>query len=172
LQKSSKRFSVAFDLEWTYTKHESRGVKNHIIEIGAIKFCGNRVIDRFNSLLSYSGSIDEVVSEITGITDEMLATAPHRQEILLKFYLFIEGATLIAHDIKNDMRVLREEYDRLGLDIENSQIDTLQMVKERFSFDSYKLSSLNSEFQLSGSEEFHRAYSDAYTTYKLYQRLQ
>jgi DNA polymerase III epsilon subunit family exonuclease len=173
MQNKSNSLFIAFDLEWTYTKHKIRGIRHHIIEIGAIKFDKNKniIIDKFDSLLSFDGSIDKVVSELTGIDDLMLSQAPHRSTILLQFYAFIRGATLIAHDVKNDIKVLREEYNRMGLELKNENIDTLTMAKNKFRLDNYNLSFLNDELHLSNLNSFHRAFNDAEVTYLLYKKL-
>jgi|GEM_PF-5059782 len=173
--KNPEPVYVAFDLEWTYTKKEQRNgkkkVTTHIIEIGAVKFRGDRVIDTFDSLLAYEGNVDKIVTEITGIDNETLKDAPHRQNTLLKFMLFIENTTLIAHDIKNDIRVLKSEYERIGLEVENPQIDTLRMAKESLPYETLKLSFLNEELGLSTQDKFHRAFHDAKITYLLYKYL-
>jgi ribonuclease HI len=161
----SKREFVVFDLEWaTHNK------KNYIIEIGAIKIRESEVIESFNRLLKYTKPLSPIISNLTGLTSEMLKYGTEREKTLLEFFLFMEGATLVAHDVINDLKVLSEEYDRLGLIVENPKLCTYKLSKKIFLLDRYNLNSVARFLDLKTHLK-HRAFKDATLSLKIFQNI-
>ena len=77
---------VAIDIEATgISPHKSR-----IIEIGAIKVVNGVEVDRFSSLVNPCVPISEEITLLTGISQEMVSSAPYEKEDLEKFLEFIE----------------------------------------------------------------------------------
>jgi len=145
-----------FDLEWITRKDG----KSYIIEIGAVKLKNGEIIEKFNKLLKYKKPINPIIFELTGITSQMLLYGEDRERSILEFLLFIENTTLVAHDITNDMKVLTEESDRLGLEVNNPQICTLRLSQKLFLFERYNLKYLAENLGIQ-TFQMHRAYKDA-----------
>ena len=81
---------------------------DNIIEIGSIKYKNNIEVERFSTLIkppAYDdGSyIDDYIVELTGITNEMLSTAPSVEEVLADFDSFIGNSVLIGHNVNFDI---------------------------------------------------------------------
>jgi ribonuclease HI len=160
-----EREYTIFDLEWaTYKK------KRYIIEIGAIRVKGDEVIGEFNKILQYTKPLDPIVSELTGLTSETLKYGAERERILLEFFIFIENSVLVAHDIINDMRVLREEYYRLGLEIENSELCTFKLSQKIFLLEKYNLQSIANFLDIETFSK-HRAFKDASLSLKIFRHI-
>ena len=53
-----------------------------IIEIAAIRIEDNKIIDKFDQLINPGFEIDDFITELTGITNEMLSTAPDRKSVV------------------------------------------------------------------------------------------
>ena len=101
---------VAVDTETTGLPWYER-----LIEIGAVRFRGARVIDRWRMLVDPRRPIPARVTEIHGITDALVAGAPEARVALLELQRFCRGALLIAHNASFDRDILAAEYARAGL---------------------------------------------------------
>ena len=155
-----------FDLEWVTRKSG----KSYIIEIGAVKLKNGKIIAKFNKLLKYTKPIAPVIFKLTGITNQMLLYGEERENTILEFLLFIENSVLVAHDINNDLKVLKEESDRLGLEVKNEKICTLRLSQKIFLFEKYNLQDLAKDLGIK-TYNTHRAYKDAYILYGIFEKL-
>ena len=156
---------VVFDLE-TFGLNSH---KNEIIEIGAIKLKGTRIIDTFSSFVNPNKIIPKKISELTHITQDMVDNAPTIEDVLPKFLEFTKDAVMVAHNSAFDMGFIRREAKKyLGIDYNPAVIDTLQMARDLYpDLKGYNLDRLNKTFKLS-LENHHRAIDDAQSTAKLF----
>ena len=156
---------VVFDLE-TFGLNSH---KNEIIEIGAIKLKGTRIIDTFSSFVNPNKIIPKKISELTHITQDMVDNAPTIEDVLPKFLEFTKDAVMVAHNSAFDMGFIRREAKKyLGIDYKPPIIDTLQMARDLYpDLKGYNLDRLNKIFKLS-LENHHRAIDDAQSTAKLF----
>lgn len=163
---------VVFDLETTGCNNADT-----IIEIGAWKFKNGVSVGKFSELVNPRCSISTTITQITGITNEMLSSQLELHEILPLFYEFCEDLPLVGHNISFDYRFLKNRGSDLGLDFTLggkrtgvcTQHETKRLCPD---LDSYKLESLVSHFNIPRmSGEFHRAYFDAYMTKLVLDRL-
>jgi DNA polymerase III epsilon subunit family exonuclease len=77
-----------------------------IIEIGAVRLAGTRVTGEFFSLVNPGVPVPPDISELTGITDELVRPAPAAAAALAAFLAFAEGAVLVAHHAPFDLAFL------------------------------------------------------------------
>ena len=156
---------VVFDIEtFGFNSHE-----HEIIEIGAVKLKGNRIVDTFSSFVNPNKIIPKRISELTNITQDMVDNAPTIEGVLPKFLEFTKDAVIVAHNSNFDMGFIRRDAKKyMGIDYKPSTIDTLQMAKDLFpDLKGYNLDRLNKAFKLS-LENHHRAIDDAMATAKLF----
>ncbi|MDR2749017.1 MAG: PolC-type DNA polymerase III, partial [Clostridiales bacterium] len=148
---------VVFDLETTGLRKES----DQIIEIGAVKIKDNKEIDRFHSFVAYDGLIPPKITELTGITGDMLKGAPELKDILPEFLKFSEGCALAAHNAQFDVGFVTQAAIALGLEVPATVVDTLELA--RFLFPELPKHKLNNVAEHLGVslENHHRAVDDA-----------
>lgn len=156
---------VVFDLE-------TMGLNGHeheIIEIGAIKLKGTRIVDTFSSFVNPKKIIPKKISELTHITQDMVDNAPTIEDVLPKFLEFAKDAVMVAHNSAFDMGFIRRDAKKyMGIDYKPPVIDTLQMARDLYpDLKGYNLDRLNKTFKLS-LENHHRAIDDAQSTAKLF----
>lgn len=156
---------VVFDLE-TFGLNSH---KNEIIEIGAIKLKGTRIVDTFSSFVNPNKIIPKRISELTHITQDMVDNAPAIEDVLPKFLEFTKDAVMVAHNSAFDMGFIRRDAKKyMGIDYKPPVIDTLQMARDLYpDLKGYNLDRLNKTFKLS-LENHHRAIDDAQSTAKLF----
>jgi len=157
---------VAFDFETT-------GVdpgRNHIIEIGAVRFSSEGVFTReFNSLVRPIGKVS--ASEIHGIREGDVLGAPSFSEILPTFVEFIDGAVLVAHNATFDIGFLESELSQLGIhDSEVEAICTMRLFGSMFPSGPRRLVECLEFFGIEVGAA-HQALDDAQMTAKLATRL-
>lgn len=156
---------VVFDLETTGlepTIHE-------IIEIGALKYKNGQLVDEFSVLIRPVHSISQVITDITGINDELVKNELPIESVLPKFLEFIEDLPLIAHNSSFDLSFIEENVKRLNLSmLKNKNIDTLELAKKYIpKAYNYKLETLKKFFHLEYGS--HRSIDDCKTTNYIYE---
>lgn len=159
---------VLIDLETTGLDVE----RNQIIEIGALKVEGNHK-EEFNRLLHVDESVPEFITELTGITTQMLVTdGCDRKKGMKEFACFIEDMPLVGYNVRFDIKFLKKEFCRLGLDWENKRcIDTLSLVKkEKLFLENYKFSNVLASYGID-VEVQHRAFEDVMFLAQLLSKL-
>ena len=116
---------VAFDIETTGLDKKN----DAIIEIGAVKFKNGEILDKFDTFVDPERFISYDITQLTGITNEMVAGQPSIDTALMQFKEFIGDAVLVAHNASFDMSFIRNNAARLGIKIHNRSIDTLMLSK-------------------------------------------
>lgn len=154
---------VAFDLETTGLNAK----QDAIIEIGAIRFNENRVEDEFSMLVNPGRRIPGFITQLTGISDEMVRGAPNIHDVIAEFKTFAGDAPVIGHNVRFDLGFV-QRYDVLKY---NDVIDTYELAAVLIpSAGRYKLGALS---QLLGIplQNAHRALDDAKATQGVFARL-
>ncbi len=156
---------VIFDLETT--GFDPKVAK--IIEIGALKYRNNELVDELSILVNPGVPIPDVITMITGIDDELVSKAITIEEAMPKFTKFIEDLPLVAHNSRFDLSFIEENILNLGLPmITNTNIDTVYLARKYIKgVDNHKLETLKDYFQLTYSS--HRSIDDCLTTNHVYQ---
>jgi len=157
---------IAIDVETTGISPE----KERIIEIGAFRPETGEV---FRTLISPGRPLPERITELTGITDEMLVDAPEEAEAIRAWLDFMEGDTiLLGHNISFDHSFLVQAIRRCGYEEPKFLgIDTLKLSRALCpELPNKKLETMVNHFGLT-NERAHRAFEDAKVTVDLYQCL-
>ncbi|MGH2522039.1 MAG: exonuclease domain-containing protein, partial [Anaerolineales bacterium] len=94
---------VALDLETTGLEPE----RDAIIEIGAIKFKGERVEAEFSTLVNPGRAVPAFITQLTGITNAMLTNAPRLNLVLPRLEDFVGDTPIVGHNIQFDLKFLR-----------------------------------------------------------------
>lgn len=159
---------VLVDLETTGLDEE----KNQIIEIGAVKIAGGRT-DEFQRLIRTDAKLSSFITELTGITDQMLlAEGCDRREALQALAEFVKDLPLVGYNIKFDIKFLESEFHKIGLQWRAvKSIDLLSLVrKEKLFLDNYKLPTVLASYGIN-TEVPHRALGDVQLLAQLLTKL-
>tara|TARA_S200000501_G_scaffold379030_1_gene446854 strand:- start:19726 stop:22536 length:2811 start_codon:yes stop_codon:yes gene_type:complete len=148
---------VSLDFETTGLNSE----EDRIIEVAALRFKDGEIHERFTTLVNPMKHISTMITNITGITNDMVKEKPVEKDIIKDLLSFLKNDPLVAHNIQFDIRFLNSLCKRNNsLEVKNSTYDTLQLART-VCFDQpvFNLSSLSELFGLS-TEGTHRAEKD------------
>ena len=95
----------ALDLEMTALRAES----DQIIEIGAVKFQGEKILGTFDALIDPGKDIPTFVTLLTGITNEDVEGKPKFDEIATEFIEFIGDYSIVGQNISFDLAFLAQK---------------------------------------------------------------
>lgn len=118
---------VAFDFETTGLDPES----DRITEVAAIRFVNGERDDAYETLVNPQIPIPREITNITGISDEMVAGAPTENEVSGKVIDFIADSPIVAHNISFDIQFLTRLFQIVlpGSEVLNVQYDTLPLAR-------------------------------------------
>jgi DNA polymerase-3 subunit alpha (Gram-positive type) len=164
---------VSVDVECTDFSNNAR-----IIEIGASGFIYDGLsvnYIEFSSLVNPGIPIPPKITEITGITNDMVINAPEDQEVFSKFEDWLDGTKIITmHNSKFDTRILRHNFFRIGMNFnqwESVIRCTLEQSKAaKLPIQSMKLGEVANYLGYK-NEQAHRALHDSLATLFIYGRL-
>lgn len=158
---------VAFDLETTGLNVET----DYIIEIGALKVRDGKVCERFMEFVKPQVAISPMITNITGITNVMVADARNTRDIIRDFVEFCGDFVLVGHNIMFDYKFMKKYASEYGFAFEKSGIDTLKIARKVLcNLDSKSLGTLCEHYGII-NQAAHRAYHDALATAKIYHYL-
>lgn len=144
-----------------------------IIELAAVRVRNSEIVDQFTSLVKPQKRIPSDVTNITGITNEMVQNAPSCSEILKEYLDFIGNDIVIGHNIRTfDCKILgRLAEELLHIPFVNNQIDTVYFARYcDISPENYKLTTLSAYFNIPHSNA-HRALGDCIANQKVYEAM-
>lgn len=157
------RTLVALDIETTGLDWE----RDAVIEIGAVRFRGARVDEPFHQLINPGRPLPPNITELTGITDDMLAGAPRITQVLEDLETYVGEHPILGHSVHFDLAFLQPQ----GLFRYNQSLDTYDLASVLMpSAPRYGLSALASALTVP-VREAHRALDDAQTTRMVFMRL-
>lgn len=117
---------IAFDIETTGLDP----MYDEIIEIGAIKIENGREVQVFNTLVKPEYEINEFISKLTGITNEVVKKSPSIDEVLSKFIEFIGDSIILGHNVNFDINFIYDNLVKFNMKpITNDFIDTLRLSR-------------------------------------------
>lgn len=145
---------------------------DEIIELGAIKVVNNEIVDTFSSFVKPSEPIEDFITELTGITDEMVENAPLIDAVIPQFCDYLGDSILVGHNVNFDVNFI---YDNLfsctKMELKNDFVDTLRFSRRILpELPDHQLSSLVNYYGLTNAGS-HRALIDCEHTHYLLQNL-
>jgi DNA polymerase-3 subunit epsilon len=142
-----------------------------ITEVAIFVHDGEKVIDTFHSLVNPEMEIPRFITGLTGITNEMVASAPLFSEIADQIFLKTIDCIFVAHNVNFDYSFIRQEFKELGIDYKRKKACTVRLSRAILpGCSSYSLGNLCSYLGID-IQGRHRAEGDAEATVKLFEIL-
>jgi ATP-dependent DNA helicase DinG len=154
---------VALDLETTGLRAD----KDAIIEIGAVKFDGTKIIGKWQSLINPQRSIPSMITQLTGIDNKMVVSAPPISAVIQDFIDFVGDCPVIGHNISFDLSFLNKHH-QFSRNPVNDTFEIAAVVLPSAS--RYSLAALVDELEIKNLSP-HRAQEDADATLQVFLRL-
>ena len=159
---------IIFDVETTGLS----STYDRMTEIGAVKMKDAEIIDEFSSFINPGMAIPYRITELTGITNEMVADAPDEAQAIKKFFDFCSGSSvLVAHNAEFDIGMMKAACSRQNIDFNFTYIDTIPMAQHLYKdIKNYKLNTLADYLRL-GKFNHHRASDDAAVLAMIFKKM-
>ncbi|WDF81513.1 exonuclease domain-containing protein [Lacticaseibacillus pabuli] len=153
---------AVIDLE---TTGPDAGAGDRIIQFGCALVKDHQIIQTFSQLINPDRTIPEPIQQLTGITPDMLTSAPYFDEVAPMLGGMLAGKVIVAHNINFDYPFLSKELVASGQPpLTNKGIDTVQLAQIIMPTEqSYRLSDLTRKLNIKHDNP-HRADSDAIST--------
>jgi DNA polymerase-3 subunit epsilon/ATP-dependent DNA helicase DinG len=162
--------SNILDEKWISLDLETTGLdakEDKIIEIGAVRFDGEKTLETFESFINPSCKLSDFTKTYTGINQLDIDNAPTFNSINNDLKKFIGDSPILGHNIQFDINFLKSH----GLNLKNNKSDTWDLAYILFpQFFDYSLIGLSKKFKV-GHEKPHRALDDAIATKGVFENL-
>ena len=146
---------------------------DNIIEISSIKVNKGSIVDTFSSLINIGDlKLDSFITDLSGITDEMLSNAPDLDIVLSDFLKFVDDSYILGHNINFDINFIYDNCLQIfSKPFSNNFIDTLRLSRKLLpNLQHHKLSDIAKNYDIDYSKT-HRALSDCTITNTCYSFL-
>ncbi len=158
-----ERTYVALDLEMTGLDP----LEDEIIEIGAVKFRGQEVLETYAQLVKPRRSLPLKITRLTGITAEEIASAPPFHAVVSDLVRFMSDHPIVGHSVDHDLEMLRNNGMNFGQPVYDTfPLSTLLLP----GLSAYKLNALAGKLGIPHPDA-HRAFNDADVTRQVFLQL-
>jgi DNA polymerase III subunit epsilon len=138
-----------------------------ITEVGAVKVRGGEVLGEFQTLVNPKAHIPPLIAVLTGITNQMVASAPGLNQVLPSFLAFAQGTVIVAHNAPFDVGFLRRACEACDYPFPRwPVVDTAALARQillRDEVPNCRLATLARHFHTAVTPN-HRALTDAQAT--------
>ena len=142
-----------------------------ITEIAIYLHDGEKITGEFVSLVNPERNIPYFITNLTGITNEMVEDAPYFYEIAKTIVEITEGRTFVAHNARFDYSFMRQEFKSLGYNFKRNLLDTVSLSRKLLpGHRSYSLGNICKDLSIEINGR-HRAAGDALATVRLFEIL-
>ncbi|WP_296044984.1 exonuclease domain-containing protein [uncultured Alteromonas sp.] len=159
---------VVVDIETT----GGQAAYHRITEVGMVKLIGGEEVARWQSLINPQRHIPSRITQLTGISDDMVAGAPVFAEVAEDIEAFTKDSVFVAHNVNFDYGFIKQEFARLELEFKRPKFCTCARMRKSFpGLKSYGLGALSAHFEIA-LENHHRALDDALAAAELLRLIQ
>lgn len=157
---------IVLDLETTGLSPD----EDKIIEIAAIRCEDGRITDRYETLINPERMISSRITEITGISNDMVIDAPVISDVIGELVEFLGDLVIVGHNVSFDYRFIAKAAGDYGIRYKANGIDTFKLAKQYIEdIESRSLESLCTYFGINNIH--HRAMADVMSTYDIFNRF-
>ena len=131
-------------------------------EVAIVLLEDGQVVDCFQSLMNAGVRINSFITQLTGITTEMVQAAPPAEQVMLEAARFVAGRPMAAHNAAFDKKFWQAELARCGEDGSHPFVCTLLLSRRLYPQAlNHKLGTLAALHHLPAAGRAHRAMADA-----------
>ncbi len=142
-----------------------------ITEIAIFLHDGSKITGEFATLVNPERNIPYFITNLTGITNEMVEEAPRFFEIAKTIVELTEGRIFVAHNARFDYSFIRQEFKSLGYNFSRNLLDTVSLSRKIIpGHRSYSLGNICNDLNIMINGR-HRASGDAFATVRLFEFL-
>ena len=151
----------------------SPGLGDRATEVAIVITEHGRVVDRYQSLMNAGVHVPAFITQLTGITNAMVAAAPPAAQVMAEAARFVgEHTPMVAHNASFDRRYWQAELARVGLPAPHPFACTVLLSRRLYpEAPSHKLGVLVDWFGLPRTGQAHRALADAEMAAELLGRI-
>lgn len=152
----NERYAV-IDLETT-----GASAKSHkITEVAIILIDGDKIVERYSTLINPERPIPYAITKFTGISNAMVADAPKFYEVAKKIIELTQNRIFVAHNVHFDYSFLKREFQELGYSFQRKTLCTVRLSRKYFpGHASYSLGKITQDLGIP-LEKAHRALDDS-----------
>lgn len=168
---------ISFPDSYTVIDLETTGLSpdwDFIIELAAIKVVDGQITDQFSSIVNTESGIhlDDFITELTGISQEMVDSAPLIGSVLPEYLKFIGNDIVVGHNVNFDINFLYDKcMNYINLPFANDYIDTLRLSRRIHpEFSHHRLSDLSDRYGLDYSSA-HRPLADCRLAFECFNHI-
>ena len=159
---------VVLDIETTGFSPEN----DEIIELSAIKVAENKIVDEFSQLINPQRYVSTYITNLTGISQQMLVGMPDIKEALADFVEFVSDNMIMGHNVTFDIGFINNKLQKhYNTELDNDYVDTLTIARKFLpDLKSKKLGNIAQHFKFN-TDGMHRGLKDCFVTNLCYQKF-
>lgn len=162
------------DITYNILDFETTGFSadfDRVIEVGVVKIKNNIIVDSFQEFVNPGMRIAGVITNLTGITNEMVRDADKSVKVMPRLKAFVGDEIIVAHNASFDSRFYKSEMSRVDIYPKNDFLCSLMLARRIFQeLDSHKLGVLCNYLGFTNKAS-HRAIGDAEATHKVFNAI-
>lgn len=147
---------------------------DRILEVGALRVRDGAVSEKYQSLVRYDDDceVDPFITELTGITTDMIKSAPDIQDILPEYLSFIGSDVVVGHNVNFDINFIYDEASEIcGRSFTNDFVDTMRLSRRVHPEERHhRLQDLVDRYHITQDGQ-HRSLADCSATLQCYRCL-
>lgn len=141
-------------------------------EVAVVLTEHGRVVDRFQSLMNAGVWVPPFITQLTGISNDMVRAAPPAAQVMAEAARFVGDTPMVAHNASFDRKIWQAELTRLALPVQQPFACTVLLSRRLYpDAPNHKLGTLADWFSLPRTGRAHRALADAEVTVELLARI-
>ena len=140
----------------------SPGMGDRATEVAIVLLENGQVVDRFQSLMNAGVRVNSFITQLTGISNEMVQAAPPAEQVMREAARFVAKRPMAAHNAAFDKKFWQAELARCGQDAPHPFACTVLLSRRLYpQARNHKLGTLAALHHLPSSGRAHRALADA-----------
>lgn len=159
------RFIVFVDIETTGVDSN----QDAIVQISALKFCGNQEVDRLNTYINPGRPIPSNATAIHKITDDMVKDAPRIDDIRGIFLEFVKDSILVGYNVTFDLRFISIAFGEMFNEVR--YLDVMYFARRHLDLPDYRLETVAAHLGFSPDSRFHDSMADCEATADVFWKL-